>query len=244
MQTNFLPNFQYFGSSDSQDIDILYFIAQLPSSISESAALIASFSAMYKTEFPTVKPINGNLAVCENGRLKTTFKGNLDELNNALFLTYHLHEQVYPNHIERLFVRDVNLKFLRACRSILSYLTKTEQRLMIKEALKGDVQLKCNVLKIIDLRMINFENTKMSLVDIGKGIAFQMGQSLALQQGQELYSKKEIAVFFPILKPYLERKENQNFDDLQAFLQHFIAGLEKQLPEMSFGFEYEYVMKY
>ncbi len=96
-------------------------------------------------------------------------------------------------------------------------------------------------MKIIDLAKMDFRNTKMSFVDIGKGLAFQMGQTLALQQGQELYSKKEIALFFPILKPYLERNETQSFNDLQDFLQLFITGLEKQLPFMPFGFEYKYV---
>jgi hypothetical protein len=235
-----LPTFQYFGSSDSKDLDIIFFMDKMPLSVAESAAKCAELNKLYPTLFPTDKIINCNLAIVQNGILIDSFKGNLDELNNSLLLTYDLHVQAYPNHITKQLVRDVDLKFLRASRSILSHLTKTQHRIIVKNALKGDIHLKYNVLQKIDLNNLDWSNAKLDIVEIKKALAFQIGQTLALWNGQEIYTKKDIGIAFPTLKPYLDRQPNTDFDDLQNALIEFTIALKEKLTDIKSGYEYKF----
>jgi hypothetical protein len=235
-----LHTFQYFGSSDSKDLDIIFFVDEIPPTIAESAAKCAALSEMYQTLFASDKPINCNLAIVQNGALIDSFKGNLDELNNSLLATYDLHVQVHPNPITKRLIRDVDLKFLRASRSILSHLTKTQHRVMIKKALKEDISLKYKVLEIIDLNDLDGSNTKLDLLEIKKALAFQIGQTLALWNGQEIYTKKEIGLAFPMLKPYLERQQNTDFKDLQYALVAFTSALKAKMTNIKSGYEYKY----
>jgi hypothetical protein len=235
-----LPSFQYFGSGDSKDLDMIFFIDKIPPTIAEAAAKCAELSELYQTLFASDKTINCNLAIVQNGVLMDSFKGNLDELNNSLMLTYDLHAQVYPNHITKRLIRDVDLKFLRAARSILSHLTKTQHRTIVKNALKGDISLKYNVLEIIDLNNLDWSTAKLDIVEIKKALAFQIGQTLALWNGQEIYTKKEIGLAFPLLKWYLERQPKTDFKDLQTVLDAFTSALKAKMTNMKSGYEYKY----
>ena len=235
-----LPPFQYFGSGDSQDIDLVFFIETMPLTITECADKCAIFSESHQMLFVSEKKVNSNLVILRGGILTDTFKGNTDELNNALFLTYHLHQQYYPNHIKQLLPRDMDLKFLRAARSILSFLTKTAQREEIKKALRGDIFLKLEVLEKIELSDIDWSNTKMSILDVKKSLAFQIGQTLALFCEQEVCTKTEIGLIFPQLKPYLNRELETDFIDLQSSLVHFTNALKSKISTMKSRFEYKY----
>ncbi len=235
-----LPTFQYFGSSDSKDLDIIFFVDEIPPTIVEAAAKCAALSEMYQTLFASDKAINCNLAIVQNGVLTDSFKGNLDELNNSLLATYDLHVQVYPNPITKRLIRDVDLKFLRASRSILSHLTKTQHRIMVKNALKGDILLKYKVLEIIDFNNLDWSNAKLDLLEIKKALAFQLGQTLALWNGQEIYTKKDIGLVFPLLKPYLERQPTTDFKDLQTCLVAFTSALKAKITNIKSGYEYKY----
>jgi hypothetical protein len=235
-----LPTFQYFGSGDSKDLDMIFFMDKMPPTIAEAAAKCAALSELHQTSFPTSKIINCNLAIVQNGILIDSFKGNLDELNNSLLLTYDLHVQAHPNHITKQFVRDVDLKFLRASRSILSHLTKTQHRIIVKNALKGDIHLKYNVLQKIDLNDLDWSNAKLDIVEIKKALAFQIGQTLALWNGQEIYTKKEIGLAFPSLKPYLDRQPKTDFKDLQNALILFGDALKTKMIHIKSGYEYKF----
>jgi hypothetical protein len=228
-----IPIFQTFGSEDSQDIDLVFFLEFMPNSIAECAEKCAVLSAQYDTIFNSEKKVNSNLVINKNGVLIEVFKGNTDEVNNALFLTYPLHTQYYPNQIQRLLPRNLDLKFLRAARSILSLLTKTPQRTMIKEALKGDISLKMNTLEIIDLCTIDWSNSKMDIVEVKKMLAFQIGQTLALVGEKEVYTKRAIGLIFPQLMPYFNRELNTNFNELQIYLTQFIVELRRHLIQLN-----------
>jgi hypothetical protein len=235
-----LPPFQYFGSSDSKDLDIIFFVDKIPPTIAEAAAKCAALSETYQTLFATDKIINCNLAIVQNGVLIDSFKGNLDELNNSLMLTYDLHAQAHPNPITKRLIRDVDLKFLRAARSVLSHLTKSQHRIIVKNALKGDIWLKHKVLEVIDLNDLDWSNAKLDSLEIKKALAFQIGQTLALWNGKEIYTKKEIGLAFPILKPYLDRQPNTDFKDLQNALVLFTCALKNKMKNMKYRYEYKY----
>ncbi|WP_281232492.1 hypothetical protein [Flavobacterium gelatinilyticum] len=234
-----LPIYQIFGSENSLDLDLVFFIEEMPETIAEKLALSKELSQSIISFFPE-KEINANLAVQRNGHLVEVYKGTTDELNNALFYTYQNHHQKFDNQITKLLVRDVDLKFLRSARMILSFLSKTEYRSIIKWALKGDLDEKIKALERIDLKQIDsFGKDKNDLNSI-KSIAFQLGQAISLHEGKELYTKNEIANAFPDLIKYLSRKENTDFENLQKRLFSFIIILKDRNSRMKNKSEYKY----
>ncbi|MBW1655344.1 hypothetical protein [Flavobacterium quisquiliarum] len=234
--------YQIFGSENSLDVDLVFFIEKIPETIVGKLALSKELSQSIVSFFPE-KVINANLAVCKNGHLTEVYKGTTDELNNALFYTYDFHKQKQENQIVKLLVRDVDLKFLRSTRIILSFVSKTEYRVLVKNALKGNLSEKINVLEKLDLtKIISFGKGKNNN-DIIKSIAFQLGQCMALQENKELYTKNQIAEHFPELRKYLFREENVNLNDLQKGLLYFVELLKTRSLNMKKTFEYRYKKK-
>lgn len=232
--------YQFFGSADSQDVDVVFFIDTMPDTILEKLNLSKEYSAVLQPEFPS-KTINANLAVLENGIVKQVYKGTADELNNALYNTYTFHKQYFENQIQRLLSRDIDLKFLRSSRMILSFLSKTKYRAIIKEALRNNLHHKLQVLKEIDLATITDFGKSQNTVDIFKSIAFQIGQSVALHNGAEYYTKSQIAESFPELRNYLAREVNLDLAKLQFWLVKYIVILEFRAKTMKILEEYDYV---
>lgn len=232
--------YQFFGSPDSQDVDVVFFIDRMPETIQEKLGLSKEYSKILQPEFPS-KTINANLAVIENGIVKQVYKGTTDELNNALYYTYSFHKQNFENQIQRLLLRDIDLKFLRSSRMILSFLSKTKYRESIKDALRNNLHHKIHVLKEINLTTITDFGKSQNRIDIFKSIAFQIGQSIALHYETECYTKSQIAESFPELRSYLEREINSDLAKLQFWLVKYIEILEFRAKTMKFLEEYEYV---
>lgn len=233
------PIYQIFGSENSFDVDLVFFIQEMPETILEKLSLSKKLSESITSSFPE-KELNTNLAICKNGHLTEVYKGTTDELNNALFYTYDFHKQNQENQIAKLLVRDVDLKFLRSTRMILSFASKTEYRVLVKNALKENLSEKMNVLQKLDLtKIVSFGKGKNNS-DIIKSIAFQLGQCIALQEGKELYTKNQIAELFPELKKYLFREENVNLNDLQKGLLYFVELVKTRSLNMKNTSEYKY----
>lgn len=231
--------YQLFGSENSIDVDVVFFIENMPETIAERLLLSKNYSELIAPIFPE-KVINANLAVCKNGRLACVYKGTTDELNNSLFLTYVNHNQQYPNQIHGLLKRDIDLKFLRSARMVLSFLSKTEYRAVVKKALKGDLSDKIEVLNSIDFTSISYFGKGKDSEGILKSIAFQFGQLILLHEGSEVYTKSQIAIRFPELKKYLDRAENPDLNSLQNVLEEFVVLLKARLPAMKIMTEYKY----
>jgi hypothetical protein len=234
-----LPTYQIFGSENSTDVDIVFFVDKIPNTIIDAANLCKQYCSSLELDY-NKKKLNANLAVKQNGILKDVFKGTSDELNNALYHTYKHHQQKHEQQISRLLMRDINLKYLRCSRMILSFLTKTSFRNNIKTALDSTIQTKLEVLKNIDLNLIIDFGRNANIIEIKKTIAFQLGQTLLLNDGIEVYTKNEVADKINILKPYLLRDTQTNFNDLQQTLNTYIITLEKRIPLMNSTIEYKY----
>ncbi|CAD0005404.1 hypothetical protein [Flavobacterium chungangense] len=232
------PIYQIFGSENSLDVDLVFFIQEMPETILEKLSLSKKLSESI-TSFYSEKQINANLAVQKNGHLTEVYKGTTDELNNALFHTYQNHIQKFDNQITKLLVRDIDLKFLRSTRMILSFLSKTEYRPVIKSALKGDLDEKIQALEKIDLKHIDSFGKDKNNLDSIKSIAFQLGQAISLHEGKEFYTKNEIAFEFPDLRKYLFR-ENTDFENLQQWLLNFVMILKNRSFKMKNKEEYKY----
>lgn len=197
------------GSEDSVDIDVIYVFEQLP-----DVAECKSFCDGKGNE-------NGNIIVVNDGVVVAAFKGSVDEVNNALFYTYQLHEQDYPLIIEHPVERDVILKDIKVIRKILSSFSRTQFRGEIKEALRGNWETKLSVLKKLEYEKIDFSIIpKITTKDLMKTLAFQVGQALALHQGVELYTKRSIAGYFSELKDYLYRVDASS-ENMITFIRRF-----------------------
>lgn len=204
------------GSEDSLDLDVYYVFDELP-----------SFDECRK--FCSADPDeNRNIIVIKNGMVVDCFIGTCDEINNGLIDTYNLHNQKYPLIITNRLQRDKEMKYIRATRGILSILSKTHYRPIIKNALNSNWSERLKALKELDLTTIDFNNLgkRMNGSDMLKVIAFQLGQSLGLLEGYEFYTKSSIGNHYNDLKPFLYRQDADK-TILNDFISVLVDYLEK-----------------
>jgi hypothetical protein len=218
-----------FGSKSSLDLDVLVLIDQMPS-LEDAKKLCNTFNNSLQNI--SSKKVNSNLGIVQDGQLLSVFKGTVDEVNNSIFDTYHLHNQTHPLLITSRIPRDKEAKVLRSMRGILSFLSRTQYREAVKNSLKNDLLHKVRTLQGIDLSK-PLDLTKYPLTDIYKTISFQMGQCQALLEGVELYTKESIADHYPKLKLFLFRDLKANLSDLEIAKQDFLQHVIRYLPEMT-----------
>lgn len=209
-----------FGSGNSLDRDILYIVDNLPGSIKECKDFCNDHS---------IGNDNPNIATISDGHIESVFKGTVDELNNALLRTYMLHDQEYPLLVDKVMDRDVYLKCIRSVRVILSHLSRSCYRVIIKEALRSGwgkrLDVLCDICRSNDDIDFSLLNKNMSGRDIMKLIAFQIGQCTALVYGWELYTKDEVCEVFPNLAKYIRRKSD-DWDFLKSVMFDFVVLLK------------------
>lgn len=224
--------FYIFGSENSTDYDILVEVDEiLP--IEKSHDICKSFNVEL-SKILKDKPINSNLAVIKNDRIVEVFKGTSDELNNVLFYTYDNHEQYFDNPIKEPIIRDIDEKILRVSRFIITFFSRTDLRVLVKSALRGDLKDKLKVLKSLDFVTMNdFSGKKEKIEDIYKVIAFQFGQVFSLIDGYESdsYTKNGVIKNYPDLKNILNRgvMKIEDFKTLNSYLNRFINLLEEKI---------------
>ena len=207
--------FQVFGSESSQDLDCMVFVDHLGST-KQCHDLCTIYGASIRAISNTDKEVNTNLAIIKDDVVVDCFKGTYEEVNNSLYITYDLHKQYYSRKIKRLVDRDIELKILRTIRVILSFLSRSQHRVVVKNALRSDIYTKIKALNNIDLSSIDMGNKKVDPYDYCKVIAFQLGQTLSLIDGDELYTKESIGEYYPDLSPLLMR-DTLDFGILEAY---------------------------
>ena len=215
--------YQIFGSKSSVDLDVCFFVDEL-NSIQENHETIKAY--IEKSNIDTNKVINANLAITEKGIVIACFKGEEDELNNALYQTYEFHSQRFKKRIIRKVNRNVEARIERCLRSLVSYFTRTSLRTKAKEALRGSIKDKVVFLENIRLDKIKDFGKNGSHIEVYKTIAFQLGITLALLESVELYTKESIIQHYPNLENYLLRKES-NVNALQKYLDEFIKKMKE-----------------
>jgi len=204
------------GSPDSVDKDIVYVVDEpMESHICKRLCEILDG--------------NPNLAVIKDGHVVWCYKGVPDELNNSMYRTVPLHKENKGNPISGPVERDVCMKVIRAVRIILSHMSRSQYRSMIKSALRGGWKERLDTLWSINLEEIDFDslNKNMSGKDILKVISFQTGQTLALIDGVELYTKGEISDFLPVLGPALYRENEPRIKSVGLMLLTLIEKIKK-----------------
>ncbi len=217
--------YQIFGSGNSLDLDVCFFVETL-SSINDNHKTVEQL--IEAEAFKTLKTVNANLAIVKEGIIVDCFKGIPDELNNALYKTYQLHEQKHERKIQQLVVRDLELRIERCARSLVSYFTRTTLRQDAKAALKGTLLDKLLFLEQVELSAFKTFGKHGSVIEIYKSIAFQLGITLALFQDVELYTKTDIIELFPEFKRYLLRASDTS-EALQKQLKLFVLLAKQRL---------------
>ena len=208
------------GSADSTDLDVVYVFEEIPPF--EECQLFCRSDPKE----------NRNIIVVRDGIVTYSFKGNEDEVNNALLATYFLHEQAYPLLINRPVPRDVFLKDISITRKIISPLTDTPIRQRIKSALRANWTERLAVMKELELSQIDFDHVgKWKKEDLLKSIAFQLGQGIGLHRGVEVYTKADIASYIPQLHPYLYRHE-EDTKGLQSVFEAYLQILSQTEIQM------------
>ncbi len=234
--------FQIFGSKTSQDIDVIVFVDTIIDNpyyaLEECKVYDKKIAEFLKTD----KKVNSHLAIVENGIIKKVLKGTEDEVNNSLIRTYDLHEQYFPNHIRAFIQRDIDLKILRTGRVLLSLISRTEYRPIVKLALQKDFKERVEALYQCDITKFQSKsliNKNVSWDDFIKVYAFQIGQTLGLLDGLELYTKEEIIDAYPELKPYILRDVDYKLDTLEKWKIIFLDRVKnlklKSYIEYNFG---------
>ena len=212
--------FQVFGSRSSVDLDVIVFVDEIPDKPHIVHRLETKFNTQISEFTKTDKQVNCNLAIIEDGVIRKVFKGTPDEVNNSLLLTYDFHRQFYPNKIEKLVERDVEFKILRTMRVLLSLISRTEYRTVVKLALQQDFHYKVKTLYSCNIRLQtdnSYLNKNVSFSDFIKVYAFQIAQTLALLENIELYTKEDIIEMYPDLAPYINRDTSANLDVLEEY---------------------------
>ena len=222
--------YQIFGSESSIDLDVCFFVDDL-GTIQENHETIKV--NIEKSAFNSGKKVNANLAVVQNGTIESSFKGEEDELNNALFETYHLHVQKFERRICRKVKRNLDARIERCLRSLVSYFTRTLYRVEAKTALRGNTGYKIMFLDSIQLNKVEDFGKNGSVTEVYKSIAFQLGITLALYESDELYTKESILDYYPDLKNYLAR-EKEDSEVLQVYIKKFIELMKKRNYETKF----------
>ena len=209
------------GSEDSTDVDIYYVVKEQPSFQEAKAFCDSNLSE------------NRNVITIKNGIVTDCYKGVPDEINNGLIDTYDLHEQKFPLLVTRPVERDRHIKFIRAVRGILSHLSRSQYRQPVKLALRSNWSKRLEVLEGINLYKVDFDtlNKNLSGEDVKKVMAFQLGQSFALMAGGlELYTKREIAETYEVLKPYLYREKGADVTSLYSCVRLLARWLRLNYP--------------
>lgn len=174
--------FIFHGSEDSLDIDVYFLVDQL-GTLNEAKKLCDDLSHKHA--------VNGNLIVVKDGQVVDVYKGTVDEVNNSILATYHLHEQIHPIPVNKKVERDICLKWLRVIRGILSHCSRTEYRATVKAALRAEnVADKLKAILEIDFSKID-DFGKEKAAEVHKFVCFQVAQYLGLLEGVEIYTKSQ-----------------------------------------------------
>lgn len=207
--------YNIFGSKSSADYDLAVEVEEIPI-ITEAHDLCKKYNAYFSDNL-SQKKINSNLVVVNKGILVDCFKGTVDELNNAIFYTYEFHEQEFDCFVKETLSRDVEVKISRCLRGFLSMYSRTDLRVEVKNALRGNIREQLEVLKKIDFLNTVPIGKKESLEDIYKMLAFQMGQTFGVMEGKELYTKESISSNYPFLADFIFRKNTRNLNVLKDY---------------------------
>lgn len=213
---NNLPfKYYFYGSKNSIDIDVLIEITSdiMPLHQEDRKRYIKYLQNTY-----SLHNWNINLMVVQEGVVVDTVypKTWIDSVNNSLYNTWNLHKQKYDLPIRKLVKRNKLLAIYKTVRTILTMLTRTEYRTIVKPIVNGchDFKMKIEAIKQIDFNTIlDFNQANMKNEDVWKVLAFYLQQNISLiRDGIEIYTKNDIIQHNEKLRNFIERNDISNAD--------------------------------
>jgi hypothetical protein len=191
------------GSQNSVDKDVVYIFKEIPTHVD-------------CLNFCKQKQDDVNLVCVKNNFVVFSFKGLVDETNNALLNTVPLHEQEFEFPKLNKMTRIVPLKVSSTILAILVTIRRKECKDIVVDSLKSfDLSERIKTLKGIDFSKLTLSKDEI------KFIAFRLGQTLALIQGKEIYTKDDLKDKYPNLSNHLQRKDDPDvsiLNEMRDFL--------------------------
>lgn len=145
-----------------------------------------------------------------DGYVCDCYKGQNDEVHNALSTTFPLHKQRFqlPKNFGPKVQRIVALKYLTGMRRVFIRLTELE---LTRDFTKATLRNHDPLIGPAAFAQLDFvEISPEANVDLIKTFAFQMGQMLGLFVGLDLFAKNDIVAAYPELEPFVMRKREES----------------------------------
>jgi hypothetical protein len=221
-----------FGSLDSLDVDVMFYLHYPLESIKWCKDKAAELK--YKVD---KKYVDVNFAVMNSDyRLSSCYKGSVDEVNNMLYYTSGIGDRIKSAYVTRLYPRDIVEKKKRIVRGILSYLSRTAHRKDIKKVL-GKYELSVDLFNSIEIKyIIELNKNNVTYSDFCKFLAFQYAQLDGLVNGVEVFTKQQAVALHHELDEFIYRKSTNL--DLVEELQKRLRVLFVDKKEFALTTEY------
>lgn len=236
-----------YGSNNSKDLDIFLDMSGVcdghpPETQAEIDVLMAlkEKSLLDFKATMSKSSINRKLDLCmiyigDDGVIQWCEKGNVEQTNNCLYYTFHMHRQNNilhgDNPITMPLQQSVSLKAITNVRALLTYISRTSLRENVKDLLKNGnfIQRTDFILEHVAngkfLSNLNDFNKNLSKTEIAKDLAFHFAQLYALMHGKEIFTKDEACFIYPDISMYIERKENIGLKNLDNFISEVLQEL-------------------
>jgi hypothetical protein len=202
-------NYYFFGSADSQDIDVMVDHPEATGTPADKDLVTA-----IKAAYPEIGDWNINIIRIQDGIVTKSIpsKGSPDSVNNSLFHTYELHtqQQTYPFPLNKKVERNLPLATVKCVRAVLTLFKNAVDDRVYKEKVRP-VLRSGNWEERIDLlsELVYFQPfcaDEKDSINLFKSIAFYLGQTIALFDGTEIYDKTALKTHFPELAPVINRE--------------------------------------
>lgn len=210
-------NYNIFGSTNSQEYDILFHVPEIPKHKDMNKIICLAIGEMIELHDKTKRV---TLCIVKDGIITKTSDGLADEYNNNLFYTYSLHKQYTECLVNRPITRNIHAKLEKVVLDILSILEKTQYRQKILPLANATFEEKLKVFKELDLNNISFgfnqldgEGYEDSHILFKQAASFELIQTIGLYDGIEIYTALDAYKHYdiPIWAETLDLNEIKNF---------------------------------
>lgn len=241
----------FYGSNDSSDIDCFVAVSRIPSS--EDLQYLKEFrtgiiegvrrstARLKGCSVTDVSNVDVDLSFIhineEQGVIDWCEYDNLAEANNCLYHTFDHHRyntrSYHSNPVKKTLTQNVSLKLVKNIRTLLTCLSRTQHRDVVKHLLKEGtfferIEFVSDLINSNLLQEIKTFNKNLSDVEIAKDLAFSFIQLHALIQGFEVFTKRDACLNYPDLAKYIFRQKS-DLEALESFLYEILEELSTKV---------------
>ncbi len=189
-----------FGSKDSLDTDVLIISPKWAVIEKDSDLIWSIIKENYLIKYPFIDEWKPNFISIVGGFVTDSIssKGSIDSVNNSLYETYSLHEQLFALPIKAKMKRDINAAVLRCLERIFTFYKHSPDNKEYYKSIPTDIK---NGTADLNVRLARLNELDLNLTpkfkkgdEVGeyKRIAFLIGQTISLLNGIEIYTKEDL----------------------------------------------------